>query len=849
MKRLFTLLSTLLLICGAGWLPVRAQALDPGFQATALKAPYQGGLQTGVQLLAVQPDGKILVAGGFDFANGTLTGKIARLNPDGTTDAAFNPGGVGANGFIGAMALQPDGKIVVVGGFTAYNGTPVLAQARLNANGTLDPSFAGLAPTSAVRQLNTLALQPDGKLLVGGGLSFTPGQANALVRLNPDGTPDASFTTSPGVAGDFVRSLLVQADGKILVGGTFFTPGGQLYGLVRLNANGSADGTFGIGTGANFTVSGLAQQPDGKLLVAGSFTQINGQPAPGVARLLLDGTFDNSFTPGTGVTTATGTPSSVRSLVLLGNGNILLGGSFQQYNGVARGRVARLLPDGTLDAGFAAGSTGANNTVLALAELPGGQVLAGGFLTDFDGTAKTGLARLTVAGADDAAFAPLVERRGTLSVAVPLPTGQVLVQGTFTTYNGAALPGPASLVRRLNANGTLDAAYASPFAGGLYGARPDGSFYSFTIVGNQFQLQRALPSGANDNAFVNLPFGSTSTGGFAVPQGVTVQPDGRLLVFGNFTTYGGATRTGIARLNADGTLDASFTPPGSTVQRTVTNAVVQASGKVVLTYRELGNGAVSGSPLIRLNANGTPDNTFAPGGGAGLNALVTVLPQPDGKLLINGGFSSFNGQPTPYGNVRVDADGATDNTFNGLTSSYTFRTVQPNGRILATTSYLGTPASALVRLNANGSPDNTFAPVTIPQPIFLGDDGVAGVVLQPTDGKIIVYGALRTVAGQVRFGLARLTNVGLATRAAAVALPLEVYPNPASQRLTVLLPASTASLQATLLDLTGRAVRRWALPAHQPEAGLDVSTVAPGVYVLRIPAAAGVYQQKVVVTH
>ena len=98
--------------------------------------------------------------------------------------------------------------------------------------------------------------------------------------------------------------------------------------------------------------------------------------------------------------------------------------------------------------------------------------------------------------------------------------------------------------------------------------------------------------------------------------------------------------------------------------------------------------------------------------------------------------------------------------------------------------------------------------------------------------------------------MARLTNsnVGLATQAAA-ALPLEVYPNPTSQRLTVALPAATSPLKTTLLDLTGRPVRRWALPAHQPQANLDLSTVAAGVYVLRIPGAAGVYQQKVAVTH
>ena len=126
---------------------------------------------------------------------------------------------------------------------------------------------------------------------------------------------------------------------------------------------------------------------------------------------------------------------------------------------------------------------------------------------------------------------------------------------------------------------------------------------------------------------------------------------------------------------------------------------------------------------------------------------------------------------------------------------------------------------------------------------------MTSVVLQPTDNKLLVFGSLLSVAGLQRIGQAHLSNVGLSTQAAAAALPLGVYPNPTSQRLTMALPVATSPLQATLLDLTGRPVRRWTLPAHQPQANLDLSTVAAGVYVLRIPGAAGVYQQKVAVTH
>ena len=852
MKQLFTFfLSALLLLGPTTWLPLRAQVLDPAFQPTVLKKAYIGGTQSGVTVLTVQRDGKILMAGGFDFVSGVLASKIQRLNADGTTDIAFNPGGIGANGFVTAVLEQPDGKILIGGGFTAYNSQPAFTVARLNANGTLDATFAQ-QPIAERRQISSLALQPDGKILVGSGNSFTAGAAGVLARLNANGTPDATFNIGAGAPGGLVNALLVQADGKIVVGGSFSTFAGQPGGLVRLNATGSVDTGFGATSGSantNPTVLSLAQQADGKLLVGGAFTQINAQPAPGVARLLPTGVLDNTFVPGTGATTTTTgptpavIPATVRTIRVQSNGGILLGGAFTQFNGVARGRVARLLPTGALDPAFAAGA-GANNLVFALAELATGQVLIGGSQTAFDNNPKTGLARLSATGADDATFAPVVESRGTLTRAVPLANGQLLVAGDFTNFNGTTVPGFFFNVCRLNANGSLDPTYIAPNAGTPLGVRPDGSFYTPTVTGaNLFSLQRILPSGATDNAFTALDFAvPPNTGGAEV----IVQPNGRLLVIGNFFSYGGVPRNGIARLNANGTLDTSFTPPTSTISRRVLSALVQAGGKIVITYQEPATGAAPGNTIARLNTDGTLDNTFAVGVGGGPNSFVTVLQQPDGKLLVSGP-TSFNGQAAPFGLVRLGIDGTNDATFNGLTGFYAPRAVQPDGRILATEGANST--FALVRLNTDGSRDNTFTPVTIPIAFFIGEDLFNGLVLQPADNKIVVFGSFRTVAGQARIGLARLTNVGLATRAAAAALPLEVYPNPTSQRLTVLLPTANLPLQATLLDLTGRPVRRWTLPAHQPQTSLDLGAVAAGVYVLRIPGTTGTYQQKVVVTH
>ncbi|QKG54448.1 delta-60 repeat domain-containing protein [Hymenobacter sp. BRD67] len=296
MKHFFTSLFMLLVALALGKLtPLRAQTLDPTFQATTLKVPYTGGLQTSVQLTLVQPDGKVLIAGGFDFANGTLASKIMRLNADGSVDGTFNPGGTGANGFIVGMALQPDGKIIIVGGFTTYNGTSILAQARLNANGTLDASFAGL-PLTGLRQLGSVAVQPDGKILVGSTAGFSVTPLPTVQRLNANGTPDASFTPPASTVGDFVRTILVQADGKILLGGS----GGNISsalsaGLQRLNADGSIDSGFSspFASSTYLVTYALAQQPDGKLLVGGSLARV----APPTPALCVCKRMDNSTTP------------------------------------------------------------------------------------------------------------------------------------------------------------------------------------------------------------------------------------------------------------------------------------------------------------------------------------------------------------------------------------------------------------------------------------------------------------------------------------------------------------------------------------------------------------------------
>ncbi len=289
---------------------------------------FNPGANEPVFSLAVQVDGKILVGGYFTTLGGQSRNYIGRLNADGTLDPSFNPsaGGV-VYPSVYSLALQADGKIVVGGVFTGLGGQSRNYIGRLNADGTLDTSFN----PGASNYVSSLALQADGRILVGGGFTTVGGQSrNYIGRLNADGTLDTSF--NPG-ASNYVSSLAVQADGRILVGGGFTTLGGQSRtNIGRLNADGTLDTVFN--PGADNSVLSLAVQADGKILAGGNFTTLGGQNRNHIGRLNADGTLDTSFNPGA--------DGPAVSLAVQADGKILIGGNFTTLGGQSRTNVGRL---------------------------------------------------------------------------------------------------------------------------------------------------------------------------------------------------------------------------------------------------------------------------------------------------------------------------------------------------------------------------------------------------------------------------------------------------------------------------------------------------------------------------
>ena len=704
------------------------------------------GVNGAVQAIVVQPDGKVIIGGNFTTVKGLLRHGLARLNADGSGDSTFNPGGsygivasslalqpdgkvlvghyygiarlnsdgsldAGFNATtttireedgevfpapVNAIAVQPDGKVLVGGDFTVVNGTNRMRMARLNANGSLDTSFE---PDTALHQnVASVVLQPDGKVIIGGDFSTTNGIG--IARLNSNGNLDNGF--NPGIEAYGVRSVALQPDGKVIIGGIFaFTHGTNVnYGIARLNANGSLDSSFNSGSGA-YGVSAVALQSDGKVLLSGAFTNVNGTSRGGMARLHTSGSVDASFTPDAN--------DAVHSLATRSDGKVMIGGRFNTVSGVASRKVARLNHDGTLDSSFDPGSGGDHYSVIrSVVTASDGQVLVGGNFATVKGLDRNRIARLHTDASGDSSFNPGTGADNEVLAVLAQPDGKVLIGGHFTTVNGVS----RFNVARLNGNGTLDTGFVPPI-------------------------------GANE-------YGSAYTS-------MALQPDGRIILGGFYSELfpGGdseyvQTRFQYLRLNANGSVDSSFAAGTGGEGSYILSVALQADGKV-LFGGYIDPFSNPGPGLIRRNSNGSADASFNPGLAAS-TYVGSIAVQPDGKILVGGNVFSFLNS----GVIRLNSTGAVDGSFAsaavGANSTVYSIALQPDGKLLVGgdfTAINDTSRNSIARFNANGTIDLGFNPGT-------GADGrVRSIALQP-DGNVLIAGDFTSVNGVVRPLVARL---------------------------------------------------------------------------------------------
>jgi uncharacterized delta-60 repeat protein len=279
-----------------------------------------------VRSVAAQSNGKLIIVGHFSNIDGTSYGRIARLNTDGSLDTTFNDGQDGFDNSALVVRVLSDDSILVGGTFNQYNGTSVYRLVKLDANGSLNTTFANNL-TTANGQVHEILVDSDGKIYIGGEFP------NNIARVNGDGTTDDSFSAS---FNGRVSSIKKDSNGKLLVGGWFneLNESPCSPKVVRLNSDGSLDNSFATaGAGLNENVQAVAVQSDNKVVVGGWFDELDGERCGHIVRFNADGTKDATFNVGVGIGDSTNDweGSRVQHILLTSGGDVLCVGNFNSF--------------------------------------------------------------------------------------------------------------------------------------------------------------------------------------------------------------------------------------------------------------------------------------------------------------------------------------------------------------------------------------------------------------------------------------------------------------------------------------------------------------------------------------
>jgi len=357
-----------------------------------------------VYTTVVLSNGKVLVGGCFTEFDGVAAGRIIRLNSDGSIDNSFSTG-TGFDDCVNKIRVQSNGKILVVGGFTDFNSSSRNYICRLNADGSLDATFD--PGTGADAQIFDCLIHPsNGTILIGGDfLNYDGASRNSIARLNSDGSIDTSFDPGMGPGGspnNYVLCLGLQTSGKIVAAGNFHSyAGNTAEAIFRTNPDGSFDSSFDCDPGANARINDMYIDGNDRVTIAGIFSEVDGASRNGLARLNSDGTIESSstFDPGTGVG-AVGSSPTVYAVTQNNQGKYLIGGNFNSYDGATLNHFALLdnyvqnvSIGGVADANFQPG-IGPNDELRTCTAQADGRIIIGGYFTSYTGTSVNKVARI-----------------------------------------------------------------------------------------------------------------------------------------------------------------------------------------------------------------------------------------------------------------------------------------------------------------------------------------------------------------------------------------------------------------------------------------------------------------------
>lgn len=739
---------------------------DPSFGGTGIvKTEIGSGYNyefIGKQML-LQADGSIYVI--LQSQGQTL---IAKKYANGSSNVSYGEKGFSVLSAITpiAAALQPDGKIVVAG--QKWNGiNNEFDLVRYNINGSLDNAFGNNGIKHLDHDIVSIAIQGDGKMVI-----LASGQDNdnsyfEVHRYNVNGIADSSFSVngravtnfgfSPGegyTEYDNASAVAIQGDGKIVVIGSAYNYSNESVemAIARYKTDGSLDNTFdhdgklttNFGSLENYGYS-IAFQSDGKIIAAG-YTSVNGSDYNfAIARYNINGSLDNTFSGDGKQTQNVGASGHNANMVAIQNdGKIVVGGD--TWNGSNNDFVvARFNTNGSVDNTFATNGNvktdfgSSDDYANSLAIQSDGKILVEGYAytyTSADTRSAFVMARYNTNGSLDNTFDGDGKLKG------------VMKQG-YTVYNSTVV-------------------------------QPDGKVvaagYAWNGSNNDFALARYNTDGSLDSTFSSDGKLTTNFGADEYGNSVVIQSDGKIVVAGY--TISTNSYFAVARYNTDGSLDNTFSSDGKLTTSfgssdNFANAVaVQSDGKIIAAgYTRTADGSNTDIAVARYNANGSLDNTFSGDGKQTTDINFSddfgnsIAIQNDGKIVVAG--RTWNGNDNDFAIVRYNTNGTPDNTFDndgkqttdfGFSDDYaTSVAIQSDGKIVAG-GYNGNYSTykiAVARYNTDGKPDPSFSGDGMQVSDFGLSDASANSIVIESDGKIICGGS-----SNHHFAIARFNSDG-----------------------------------------------------------------------------------------
>lgn len=623
-------------------------------------------------------NGQILIGGTFYEVNGFPITGIARLNADGSFDPTFHSG-MSEEHEVRALAELPSGKILVGGSFNSYDGVNYKNFVVLNPNGTRDATYTGTGNTGGNSSINDIQLAPGNKVIIAGYFtSFNGVLRNGLARLNSSFQVDASFgTTYSGNSGGDFESVLVFPDGGILVAGDFINYWGNgASGLIKLTAAGITDPNFNLYTPAGFNarVNKVKFTADGKILMCGRFNSYGGHTTECIVRLNANGSVDNSFQ---------------NSILMYGdsfidcidfNGNVIVIGAMNAYlntNGTLLSGVPEILAD---------------NEITMIDKISDGSFIIGGIFSRIMNKRSGGIVKFSdINVIDNHFFVPPASHdafglygNGRVENIMKYSNSKYLISGGFTEYNGDTING----LVRVDYNGEVDLTFNAHFPAEVvintFMIQPDGKIvvnYQNSDQDYTPKLVRLEANGDLDNTFqcsLHYPISK-----------IIYTLNNKILIAGE-RDYNSNGVLPVNRLNLDGSIDPAFTPysPGDDVY-----SIIELSDGKILVAKVWGG-------VTKIKANGVSDPAFNYNSFSFPTTVTGFAVQSDGKIVFS----------APGGNkiYRLNANGTTDATYQ---SEYNVAAnyqepwaieLQPDDKLLVYGN------QEVFRFNTDGSLDNSF---------------------------------------------------------------------------------------------------------------------------------------------